>query len=302
MSFLFHETIDGWDDWSRVFCDTKAFTPLAKAIYQNAGLGNPGPLRNLTPGTNAVFRCGDTVIKLFAPEESGIQSESDFEVERTAHQSAAQNGVRVPRIIGHGMCRDRYLFQYLIMEYVNGVEAGSALASYTKDQKTVFARQVCTLLDKLHQPGSGSLPLIDIRARAINNPRLSLLPTPLAEDMRARAASAKWEHTAVVHGDLTGENVLIEPDGSLVLIDFADSVQAPVFYELAPLVFELFRCDGDMVDVLRGGMDIDIFLEQLLSSITLHDFGANIIIAHAERRGIPLESLLNLAMLKHFIM
>ena len=63
---LFNELIHNWSEWGMVFQSVEAFTPLAKEIFRREGLAFSG-LENLTPGTNAVFRAGDYVIKIFVP-------------------------------------------------------------------------------------------------------------------------------------------------------------------------------------------------------------------------------------------
>ena len=57
-----------------------------------------------------------------------------------------------------------------------------------------------------------------------------------------------------VHGDLTGENVLLLPKregttaaGRLFVLDFGDCQLAPFYYEWPPLVWELFRWDSVML-------------------------------------------------------
>jgi len=300
MRFLFSKEITGWDSWGNVFCDLEAFSPLTDAIFEKEKLV-AGPLTALTPGTNAVFRAEEYVIKVFAPAESGIGSD-DYPVELKAHWSAAKNGVRVPAIVAHGEIQDRYLFRYLIMRYIHGTKAGEAFPTFSKEQKRKFVDQMLFLLEKLHKPTGTVLPPIDVIGRAVNNSRLHNLPPRLAEDMRARASSVCIEGAVLVHGDITGENVLICPDGEAVLIDFADSLFAPPLYELAPLAFDLFKLDRDCMDVLIGDQPMDTWLESLMSSIAVHDFGANIVLDYAKRNDLPIESIQSLnALMRHIL-
>lgn len=48
------------------------FTPLVRKIFLREGLEFTC-LENLTPGTNAAFRTGNYVVKIFAPRESGME-------------------------------------------------------------------------------------------------------------------------------------------------------------------------------------------------------------------------------------
>ena len=70
---LFNEPIHNWNEWGAIFQSIEAFTPLAREIFRRERLAFSG-LENLTPGTNAVFRAGDYVVKIFAAKESGFDS------------------------------------------------------------------------------------------------------------------------------------------------------------------------------------------------------------------------------------
>ena len=301
MPFLFHKEIAGWDSWGKIFCDLEAFAPLAEAIFEKEKLSSASPLMPLTPGTNAVFRAKDYVIKIFAPAESGIETD-DYRVELQAHRSAERNGVRVPSIAAHGEIQDRYLFRYMIMEYIDGREAMELLPTFSKARKIDFAQQICSLLEKLHKPNGTVLPKIDVIGRAVNNPRLLKLPPGLAADMRARALSVHMDGAVLVHGDITKENVLICPDGSIVLIDFADSVFAPPLYELMPIAFDLFGLDRDLTRAFAGDQPVEQWLDSLMDSVAIHDFGASSIVGYAKRNQIPIGSIPCLDALKRHIL
>ena len=81
----------------------------------------------LTPGTNAVFRIGSRVIKLYAPRETGMDQSPDRLTELRASRLALERGVRAPSVLAEGICRDRYEFAYLVTEYIGGPDLGTAL-------------------------------------------------------------------------------------------------------------------------------------------------------------------------------
>lgn len=293
MKHLFERTVDGWEAWSRVFCDVEAFTPLVRAIYAQNGMPEPETVANLTPGTNAVFRCDDTVIKLFAPESSGIDSVHDFAVESAMLRYAAKVGIPTSELLRIGIMEDKYKFRYMILSFVEGVEAGEALAGYDVERKEHFARQIRALCEAMNQPCEDLLPPVDLKARALENFRLLTLPERLMRDIRARVKNLAWgrRDEVVVHGDITGENVLIRADGMPVLIDFADGVMGPAWYEWPSIIFELFHCDETLVRAFIGAEPLAVFVQQLMNAVALHDFGANIIADYAQRSGIPLEAI-----------
>ena len=295
---LFNEPIHNWSEWGAIFQSIEAFTPLAKEIFRREGLAFSG-LENLTPGTNAVFRAGDHVVKIFAPRESGMEPQVDYTNESAVCGALTRWGTSTPRLIAHGMIQDTYLFYYLITEYCPGEEAGTWLENANSDRLEGFIRQLKGLLQTLHRPVEGVIPPIDLLRQALDNPRLERLPVSLRDEMAERAARLDLTDTVLVHGDLTGENILIGSNNQLIIIDCADSCLAPWWYELAPLVFELFHCRRDLLR-LFADTDLEMFVEQVMDAVCIHDFGANMLWDTAVREGIPCFS--HLAEVKDFLM
>lgn len=298
-SQLFQKTIANWQDWGKVFQSIPDFTPLAQEIFSREQLPF-APLSPLTPGTNAVFRSGEFVIKLFAPKESGLDASVDCQVERAVCGYLTQQGIPAPKLVAWGVCEDRYSFAYLITEFFPGKEAGNLLPSYGKEEKRDFARQLRQLLQLLNQPVPGLLPCVDLVERAVHNPRLVSLPQALQEELIRRARRVDLSAPVLVHGDLTGENLLVDDSGKVVLIDCADACMAPFWYELPPVVFELFRQDAVLLQAFVGE-NREEFLEQLLDGLALHDFGGDILREFAKREGIPLGSLTSLEQVKQML-
>lgn len=295
---LFNEPIHNWSEWGAIFQSIEAFTPLAKEIFRREGLAFSG-LENLTPGTNAVFRTGDYVVKIFAPRESGLEPQVDYTSESAVCGALTRWGISTPRLIAHGMIQDAYLFYYLITEYCPGEEAGTWLENANPSQLEDFIRQFKELLQTLHRPAEGLIPPVNLLRQALENPRLERLPVSLRDEMAERAAKLELIDTVLVHGDLTGENILIGADNQPIIIDCADSCLAPWWYELAPLVFELFHCRGDLL-LLFADTDPEVFAEQIMDAVCIHDFGANTLWDTAVRAGIPCFS--HLAEVKDFLM
>ncbi len=282
---LFRERIKNWDDWGAVFQSIPAFEGLVKKIYLREGLPF-FPLEHLTPGTNAVFQVGNTVAKVFFPKESGLDPSSDFHNEAAVCARLTAERIPSPRLLAQGMIRDAYDFYYIITEYSPGKEAGDWLASASPAEKRAFARRLRELLARLNQPAEGLIPPIDLLRRAVENPRLSKLSPALREEMRRRAEGLDLSQRVLVHGDLTGENLLIGEDGELQVIDCADACLAPAWYELGPIVFELFRCDPILLRTFAGP-DWNKFTELALDAVSVHDFGADLLLETARRENLP---------------
>ena len=295
---LFNEPIHTWNEWGAIFQSIEAFTPLAREIFRRERLAFSG-LENLTPGTNAVFRAGDYVVKIFAPRESGLEPQVDYSNESAVCGALTRWGISTPRLIAHGKIQDTYLFYYLITEYCPGEEAGTWLKKANPSQLEDFIWQLKGLLQTLHRPAEGLIPSVNLLGRALDNPRLERLPVSLRDEMAERAARLNLADPVLVHGDLTGENILIGADNRPIIIDCADACLAPWWYELAPLVFELFHCRGDLLRLFED-TDPEVFVEQVMDAVCIHDFGANMLWDTAARERIPCFS--HLAEVKDFLM
>lgn len=282
----FTETIQNWEDWGRVYQSIPAFTALTREIYRREGLPF-APLQALTPGTNAVFRVGGTVAKIFFPAESGADPIPDFTSETAVCRRLAEWGVPTPRLLASGVIRDKYEFRYILTEFVPGQEAGDFLATASSARRKRFVRELQNILCKLNRPAEGLLSPADLLGQALENPRLVHLPPALREELRQRAARSDLSRPVLVHGDLTGENLLVQDSGRIVVIDCADARLAPSWYEYGPIVCELFRCDPELT-LLFAGADWERFLEALLDSLALHDFGPDLLRAAAKRLDRPM--------------
>ncbi|HML48378.1 MAG TPA: hypothetical protein PKE04_16670, partial [Clostridia bacterium] len=134
MQKLFSEEIHGWKSWGRVFQSIDAFYPLIREIFRREGLPMSG-VAHLTPGTNAVFRVGDYVVKIFAPAESGMNMDSDYVTELFGMERANKLGVPSPKLRCAGTLADRYLFRYLVMDHLEGDALCDRHASLTRREK-----------------------------------------------------------------------------------------------------------------------------------------------------------------------
>ncbi len=282
---LFRKRIQNWDDWGAVFQSIPAFERLIREIYRREGLPF-FPLAHLTPGTNAVFQVGNTVAKVFFPKESGLDPSPDFHNEAAVCAKLTAEHIPSPHLLAQGMIRDAYDFYYIITEYFPGKEAGDWLAAASPAEKRAFVRRLRELLAQINRPADGLIPAIDLLRRVMDNPRFSKLPPAFGKEMQDRAKGLDLSQRVLVHGDLTGENLLIDEDGRLQVIDCADACLAPAWYELGPIIFELFRCDPFLLRAFAG-QDPEKFAELALDAVSIHDFGADLLLEAAQRENLP---------------
>ena len=272
--YLFNYSIASWSDWGRVFNSPDAFAPLAEYIFDRERLDYTPP-EKLTPGTNAVFRIGRYVVKIYAPIESGVDCVSDMSTELFAERFAREHDVPTPRIVASGEVSDRYRFVYIVSEYIDGIDFDSYIHDHP-EKKRGLAASLRELTDRMNQPAP-DFNSVDI----INDPERSRRWDCYTESFRAdrRAYIDRLDTSArvFVHGDLNADNILVDRDGNLRVIDFADAVKAPKFYEQALIATELFKFDPDLISSYFGDMSPESLAKTIVDGLLIHDFGGDII-------------------------
>ena len=271
---LFTEYIESWADWARVYQSIPAFEPMIRCIFRKEGLP-PAAVTHLTPGTNAVFRVGGYVIKIYAPASAGFDQSADRQTELFAAAHAQALGVKVPDIVAHGVLNDRYPFAYLIMRWIEGRALGSVLKTSDPGGQLLLGRRLRRLTDAMNVPCP---PFNDVDV--IADPERSERWLPYREAFRAERQAyigrQKFGTPVFSHGDLCADNILVRADREPVVIDFADAVLAPPCYEQALIAFE-YR---DYPAFLRGyweGENLSAVAERVWNGILIHDFGGDII-------------------------
>jgi len=288
---LFKEQIANWDDWGKVYQSIPAFQLLVEHTFAKENLPM-AEIQNLEPGTNAVFRVGDYVIKIFAPAESGMDQTLDLQTELFAIKRANVLGVSAPKMLAHGFVNDKYTFAYIIMEYIEGeIMLEDDIKNMPDDEKIEFGRKLRAITDKMNTPCEPFNGIDVIRDKG-RWERWDKFPKVFQEERARYLKSHDFGALVFVHGDLNGDNMLMASQGELMIIDFADSVLAPIEYEHA-LIAATFDFDPAF---LRGYFenDTDNLAERCFHGTLIHDFGGDIV---AERIGNP-EEFSSLAQLK----
>jgi len=303
MGYLFNADIDGWESWSRLFQSKELFEPLVREIFRRHGLSFEG-LSGLTPGTNAVFRCGGYVVKLAAPEEVGFgdvseeESESidetgvqlgepdwidlgDIAAEIFATDFAAKRGVSTPEPVASGTLEDKYRFDYLVTRFISGEEFTQAVRRFSPEEKRAAGKMLRGITDRLNVPCPEMKEVrgTDILRDATRHRRWSVYPERFRRERMERIFSRDFGERVLVHGDLCGDNILVG-EGGLWLIDFADSVLAPRIYEHALIAIELFDFDAELLHGYFGGAGRDELVRLCADGMLIHDYGADILKEH----------------------
>jgi len=289
---MFTANINGWSSWGKIFQSVKDFEPLIKYIFNRHNLPFTG-LEHCTPGTNAVFKVGDFVVKIFAPKESGMDSDLDYRTELFGMERANRLGIPAPQLVARGTIEDKYMFHYLIMEYISGGSLGQLEVRMTDDEKRQHARRLREITDKMNSPCERFNDL-DIINRALNCGRWNIFPQSFQYERKEYLKNYKITSPVYVHGDLNPDNVLIDAEGKLYIIDFADAVLAPYEYELAAIVCELFCFEKPYMEGYFGEYDVLELTEKCFDGLLMHDFGYNIIRGNLGR----IDEITSLSMLK----
>jgi aminoglycoside phosphotransferase (APT) family kinase protein len=239
-------------------------------------------LKNLTPGTNAVFRAGDYVIKIFAPKESGNDQTPDMKTEIYASRRANLLGISAPKVIAEGFVQDKYLFGYLITEYINGREFIHAEKDMTAQMRFEAGRKLRNISDAMNTPCE-HFNDIDIFSDSYINSRFTEFPESFRDERLSYIRNHRYSESVFVHGDLFGDNALISDGGKLYIIDFADSVLAPVCYEYALIAIDFFRFDKHLIKGFFGNIGREELTEICFNGILIHNFGCGVIKEHIGR-------------------
>ena len=182
-------------------------------------------------------------------------------------------GINIPNVIASSCIMDKYLFRYIIMDYINGVDGRTILKHYSIDEKVEFVRQLKENINKLNIIIETNYPTVDVKEKSMANSRWNVLSNEIVAQRRELVKNYNMPNKVYVHGDITGDNVLITQNGMLYIIDFADGTIAPKEYEFAPILFDLFDFDKLMIDEFIGTQNIEEFTEKCFYGILMHEFG-----------------------------
>lgn len=273
--YLFKNEISNWETWSVVFHSIKAFEPLVHLILKKENLPVV-KLEECKPGTNAVFKAGSYVVKVFAPIESGMNTDNNYFTELFSMERANKLGINVPALIAKGEIKDKYLFKYLIMEYAHGIELGDIRKRLTNDDKRNIGKQLRDITDRLNTYCT-SFNNVNIKERVLVNKRWNALPDSFVNERLGYVQGLAMNDLVYVHGDLNKDNILVDDKNTLTIIDFADALLAPKEYELAVLICEVFDFSQPYLEGFFGIVDLEDITDKCLKGLLIHDFGLNII-------------------------
>ena len=184
------------------------------------------------------------------------------------------------------------------MEHIAGQEPGARLPSYSDKQKNDFAIQIRDMTSKMNIGIQNKAIPLFTQSVPLANAGWGDYPKSFCEDRLGWIRNMLFDDLVYVHGDLTAENMIIDDNGAACLIDFADSLVAPYYYEWMPLVYDLFACNPVMMTAYFGDYHNDAFYDQLTRSALIHEYAAGGIKDMCAAKGLGIDTLVDVAHLK----
>ena len=261
-----------WDDWAKTFQDIETFRNLIEEIFHHHNL-KLSDIEQTYPATNAVFKVGEYIVKIFVPDVIKPWDADDFEIEyRNAMSNKSINNYK-PLLHASGAIQKDMCWKYLVFEFVDGTLFYQAIRNLTYENKNLIVKQLKQFLKEFNKTPKGKIDNSYIIDRVINDNRWYFLNDDVKSELFDYLKKEDISNSVTVHGDITGDNVLLTDKG-IVIIDFGDSCVAPKYYEYAPIVVDLFQCDKELIELFFDNVKEGI--ELTIKSILLHDFGGDI--------------------------
>lgn len=224
------DKIKTWNDWCTHYQNIEVFNTLIEEICQIENIEYK-KVESTYPGTNAVFKIGDFILKLFVPDN--ITSwDSEYFVEINRMNLLKDKKIKIPEMISYGSVQKKILCRYIIYKRVEGKHFFKIRNSLTSKQKESVVKDLKEYISVLRSLRVSS-NFIDFSSRVKNNDRLNFLKLEVKEEIAKYCRKFNKTKLVCVHGDLTGDNVLYIDDTGIYVIDFGDSQEAPFFYEFA---------------------------------------------------------------------
>ena len=280
---LFSKIIEDEKAWAEIKNDIDVFKPLISYILKNEQLSQNN-ISNVKQCTNAVFKVGNLIIKIFAPNESGHDTERGYKSELFGQTRALSLGLTVPKILASGIIKDKYDFPYIVTEYINGIELNGLFSNFENNKKYDLGLKLRKITDKLNTPceqfNNIEYPEV-IVSDGYNGWLIDLGYKKRFLDERTkyiRSLDINKNNLVFCHGDMAICNILYDSNEELHIIDFACSVLAPICVDH---VYVAFWTDFNksFINGYFGEISIDELIEicfnGFLLSINGIDFLAN---------------------------
>lgn len=187
----------------------------------------------VTSKNKVLYRDGDKCIKLF--DEN--YSKSDVLNEALNHSRIEETGLNIPKIHEVTLVNGKWA---IILEYIEG-KTLAELMEENPEKKDEYIELLVDLQMEVHSKVSQLLTkLKDKMNRKIANTKFD---STTRYDLHTRLESMP-KHNKVCHGDFNPTNIIITPDGTPYIVDWAHATQGNASADVAR-TYLLFCLDGD---------------------------------------------------------
>ena len=187
----------------------------------------------VTSKNKVLYRDGDKCIKLF--DEN--YSKSDVLNEALNHSRIEETGLNIPKIHEVTLVNGKWA---IILEYIEG-KTLAELMEENPEKKEEYIELLVDLQMEVHSKVSQLLTkLKDKMNRKIANTKFD---STTRYDLHTRLESMP-KHNKVCHGDFNPTNIIITPDGTPYIVDWAHATQGNASADVAR-TYLLFCLDGD---------------------------------------------------------
>lgn len=187
----------------------------------------------VTSKNKVLYRDGDKCIKLF--DEN--YSKSDVLNEALNHSRIEETGLNIPKIHEVTLVNGKWA---IILEYIEG-KTLAELMEENPEKKDEYIELLVDLQMEVHSKVSQLLTkLKDKMNRKIANTKFD---STTRYDLHTRLESMP-KHNKVCHGDFNPTNIIITPNGTPYIVDWAHATQGNASADVAR-TYLLFCLDGD---------------------------------------------------------
>ncbi len=263
---------DSWDTWKGRGLELAPFLPLISAIAERHGFSAKN-IESLPNATNAVFKIDDILLKIFLPEFN----DGEYGAEVFGLEKANSLGVPAPKLLAHGLYKDRYDFYYIFQEKIEGESLYKKIDFLTEEEKYDLGKELAAIVEKLH------IPVEDFRGYQYLEENLydrGWNSFPIQFKRERLKYLKKYIQTepkkVLIHGDLHIGNILIDKEKRPIIIDFGDACLAPPASDLPAFLF----CILEEPIFLRGFIgtrDIKALTEEVYTATLIHGYGYDLV-------------------------
>ena len=200
-----------------------------------------------TSKNKVIYRDGENCIKLF----DELYSKADVLNEALNHARIEETGLNIPKIHEVKLIDGRWA---IILDYIEG-KTLAQLMEENPEKKNEYIELLVDLQMQVHTKTSPLLTkLKDKMNRKIAN---TSFDATIRYDLHTRLESMP-KHNKVCHGDFNPTNIIITPEGTPYIIDWAHATQGNASADVAR-TYLLFCLEGDDEGAERY---LDVFCEK----------------------------------------